>query len=122
MRETETPTTNLLPCPFCGGEPVAYEIPPHTHKFATFMPDHPGSFVIECSCGIGLIHENKDTVIAAWNRRALRPEGVWVPVEIDSNWIANYAEKSGQKLIPTYVLRQQIQWMLDAAPGRSGRG
>jgi hypothetical protein len=43
-------------------------------------------------------------------------------VEIDSNWIANYAEKSGQKLIPTYVLRQQIQWMLDAAPGRSGRG
>lgn len=39
------------------------------------MPDHPGSFTIECDpCGAGLIDDDKETVIARWNRRATDAE------------------------------------------------
>lgn len=65
-------TPELKPCPFCAGEAFLHEIPPHKHLLATFMPDHKGSWVIECAgCGIGIINEGKDAVIEAWNRRAL---------------------------------------------------
>lgn len=61
----------LKPCPFCGGSPVGYAIEPHIHKFATFMPDHPGSYVIECgACGIGIIQDAKQQAETIWNRRA----------------------------------------------------
>lgn len=67
----------LRVCPFCGGAPTLEEIPPHKHGgLARFMPDHPGSWVIEChteDCGCGLIRETRDEVIAAWNRRPPTP-------------------------------------------------
>lgn len=59
----------LLPCPFCGAEPLEQAIEPHKHKFSG-MPDHPGSHVIECGCGAGLIDQTRDAVVARWNRRA----------------------------------------------------
>ncbi len=60
-----------LPCPFCGGEPVDYEIEAHKHHFATWMPDHPGSWWIECMiCDIHMGKPTRDEVVAAWNRRA----------------------------------------------------
>lgn len=62
---------NLKPCPFCGGEALEIEHPPHKHVIATFMPDHPGSWTIECvECSVGMIAPTKDEVEGAWNRRA----------------------------------------------------
>lgn len=71
----------LLSCPFCGTEGdriIIQTHEPHTHAFATFMPDHPGSATIECGgCSVGMIADTKEKVIAAWNRRA--PSGAKVP-------------------------------------------
>ena len=60
---------DLKPCPFCGGEPMIYDIEPHKHHLVK-LPDYPGSTVIECGCGCGLIDESRETVIERWNTRA----------------------------------------------------
>jgi hypothetical protein len=64
-------TDKLLPCPFCGGQPIVVTIEPHTHKggIAEFMPDHPGSAYIDCACGVGLIDADEDSVAKRWNVR-----------------------------------------------------
>ncbi|ONM43114.1 hypothetical protein BXT89_14260 [Halopseudomonas pachastrellae] len=64
----------VLPCPFCGAEPLMREIEPHTHSGplkALGIPDHPGSHVIECGCGAGMIAEAKQAVRDMWNRRKM---------------------------------------------------
>ena len=72
----------LLPCPFCGGEPAITVIEPHSHKggIADFMRDHPGSASIECGCGVGIIDADRGTVTKRWNTRAalatLQPDGI----------------------------------------------
>lgn len=71
----------LLVCPFCSGQATLNEIPAHTHVFARFMPDHPGSWTIECDgpkCGAGLIRDSREDVVRAWNRRGV-PEN-WIDV------------------------------------------
>ena len=68
----------LKPCPFCGGAPVDRAIEAHTHSApikALGIPDHPGSHVVECSCGAGLIDDTREEVVTRWNRRAASPEG-----------------------------------------------
>jgi len=66
--------SNLKPCPFCGADPMIHDIEPHLHRLALAgehaMPPHPGSTVIECGCGAGLIDESREVVIERWNRRA----------------------------------------------------
>lgn len=63
---------DLKPCPFCGAEPLMQEHEPHTHSVGLGLPDHPGSFTIECPTDgcCGLIADAKTEAIAAWNRRA----------------------------------------------------
>ena len=75
----------LKPCPFCGGEPMIYDIEPYKHLLANF-PDHPGSTVIECGCGCGLVDESRETVIERWNTRAdsaavAAEREAWKPIE-----------------------------------------
>lgn len=68
-------TRELDNCPFCGKAPLIQEIAPHKHgiKFGDFvMPDHDGSFVIECPTGncCAMIATKREAAVAAWNRRA----------------------------------------------------
>lgn len=59
----------LLPCPFCGAEPLLVEHPAHKHLFVD-LPDSAGSWTIECfSCSCGMIHETKAEAVESWNRR-----------------------------------------------------
>ena len=71
MNDTANQTSpqELKPCPFCGGAPMISEIEPHKH-FIVDLPDHTGSWVIECGCGCGLIDDTRDAVTVRWNRRA----------------------------------------------------
>ena len=60
----------LKPCPFCGGEAVINEIPPHKHTFVN-MPDCEGFTYIECTgCGCTIGADTTQQAIEAWNRRA----------------------------------------------------
>lgn len=67
-----------LPCPHCGADPVCHAIEPHSHAitFGDFkMPDHEGSYVIECpACDAGMIGGDQASVTARWNRRATLPQ------------------------------------------------
>ena len=63
-----------LPCPHCGAEPTMYDIEAHQHTITIGgfkMPDHPGSAVIECGCGAGMIDDTKEAVLARWNQRTV---------------------------------------------------
>ena len=63
----------ILPCPFCGADPTISDIEPHVHVISLGdwkMPDHPGSTVIECGCGAGLIDDTREKVLRRWNTRA----------------------------------------------------
>jgi hypothetical protein len=64
---------NLKPCPFCGEKPKLYEIPPHTHQIATFMPDFAGEWICECDiCGQAITAgKTAEEATEKWNRRAL---------------------------------------------------
>ena len=67
---------SLKPCPFCGGEALQIEHPPHKHHFVDW-PEHPGSWTIECvKCAVGMIANAKADVEAAWNLRASPSEAV----------------------------------------------
>lgn len=68
----------LLPCPFCGAEAGVYEIAPHSHsvRLGDFkMPDHPGSAVVECGCGSGLVDDTREAVMSRWNARPSSQDG-----------------------------------------------
>ena len=65
-------TDEALPCPHCGTPPLRCYIPPHSHgeTVRAFMPDHPGSYTIECpACSAGMVDSTRDGVLARWNRR-----------------------------------------------------
>ncbi len=67
---TKMPDIELKPCPFCGGEAVINEIPPHKHTFVN-MPDCEGFTYIECTrCGGTVAADTTQQAIEAWNRRA----------------------------------------------------
>lgn len=75
---SEQPSSkDLLTCPHCGRAVTFDHIPAHKHKVATFMPDAPDTFVIECVCGAGMCgHESEEEVRTRWNARAI-PETDW---------------------------------------------
>lgn len=64
-------STELKPCPFCGGKAVLHEIPAHAHgPLAAFMPDHKGSAYVECAgCSCAISANDEKQAVQAWNRR-----------------------------------------------------
>ncbi len=61
--------TELKPCPFCGGEPISYYIPPHEHYIVDFPPFE-GAGYVECPhCDCGLSAKTEEEAIEKWNRR-----------------------------------------------------
>lgn len=89
--DTEQERAELLPCPFCGGEAFMEEHPPHKHSdwlVKMGMPEYSaGSFTIECvACECGMIHESRDGVVAAWNRRAAL-QSQDDPLQPAANWL-----------------------------------
>lgn len=66
--------SGLRSCPLCQGEAIGIDHPAHTHFIATFMPDHPGSYTIECPrCNLGLLANTEELAKSAWNSR-VQPE------------------------------------------------
>lgn len=68
------------PCPFCNADSdriILTEHEAHTHSAplkAMGIPDHPGSWTIECGgCPAGMIESTRAEVVSAWNRRATQP-------------------------------------------------
>ena len=61
---------NLMPCPLCGGKAQFIEIEPHTHTYATFMPDCTGEAFIECTkCSCSIAANSVQEAVDMWNRR-----------------------------------------------------
>jgi hypothetical protein len=71
QEEIDKAEKTLLPCPFCGSGATINYIPPHTHGFATFMPDCHGEYFVECSgCTVAIAGGPKlSEAVAAWNQR-----------------------------------------------------
>lgn len=65
-------TSDLKPCPFCGGEAIIRIVEPHTHRIkrASILLDYPGGAFIECNnCTCAMSGETEYEVVAAWNQR-----------------------------------------------------
>jgi len=68
--ETKPTPGPLLPCPFCGGEPLVEDFEPHLHELVS-LPEFPGTRCIECpACEFRIFDEDPATAHAKWNRRA----------------------------------------------------
>lgn len=60
----------LRRCSCCGGIGIKDEIPVHTHKIATFMPDCAGRTMIECNtCQHMVIGATLEEATTEWNLR-----------------------------------------------------
>jgi len=87
-----TSTDTLLPCPFCGGEPVLTEHPPHEHspilkRVMPDFPDHKGSADVSClDCAVGHLRDTPTKAIAAWNRRTPPTPAADANPFVGTNW------------------------------------
>lgn len=103
----------LLSCPFCGRAPVINRIEPHTHSGPLKelgIPDHPGSVVIECACGCGLLDATQEAVTARWNQRA----GAKSQDTVRLDWLADPDNSLAQVLLPTDCVTQHLDSMRSA--------
>ncbi|WP_428718547.1 hypothetical protein [Undibacterium curvum] len=101
------------PCPFCGNQPIINHIEPHSHSMQLGgfkMPDHPGSCVIECSCGGGMIDNDLQKVSQRWNSRALSPSDLLMIQRI--TWLDN---KNNEMLEALRQKKQELHATLNAA-------
>jgi Lar family restriction alleviation protein len=114
----------LLPCPFCGAEPVEKRIQPHKHHLVQ-MPNYPGAWSVECAkCEVRVFdHNNRANAVAKWNRR-VPADGVVVPMEPTEAMIV-----AGSMKVTTDIengpacLYDVYKAMLSAAPSdRKGGG
>jgi hypothetical protein len=124
----------LLPCPFCGADAAIQEHEPHAHSvilksMLPGLPDHPGSFTIECmgaGCNTGLIADTRAEVVAMWNRRAPRQAPDYSPLfaridEAVENYVRHGAacEFEGQPMIYAATLLEIGNLLGEVAPNKS---
>lgn len=103
----------LLPCPFCGRAPIINRIEPHTHSGPLKelgIPDHPGSVVIECMCGCGLLDATQEAVTARWNQRSIA--GSQDTARLD--WLADPGNTLAQVLLPSDCVTKHLDSMRSA--------
>lgn len=113
--------TALLPCPFCGHKPMINHIEPHTHSGPLKelgIPDHPGSTVIECFCGCGLLDATEEAVTARWNQRS--EPGSRDTARID--WLADVDNDVGQVLLPSSCVTENLHSLRDAIDAAMAMG
>ena len=64
-----TDCVELTPCPFCGSEAYAYEIPAHQHCVVD-RPDYSGGGFVACTkCTAAVLGTDLENAIENWNRR-----------------------------------------------------
>lgn len=104
----------LKPCPFCGEKPKLYEIPPHTHQIATFMPDFAGEWICECDiCGKAIAAgKTAEEASEKWNRRAPG----WVSVDkvlpLNRKHVIEF-DAEGRWVYPWLYFRSDTEAFLD---------
>lgn len=106
----------LSPCPFCGRAPTINRIAPHAHSGLLKelgIPDHPGSVVIECVCGCGLVDATEEAVAERWNRRPATDSRDTARLD----WLADRDNAIGQVLLPTecVIAHLDMRAAIDAA-------
>lgn len=104
------PIATLLACPFCGRAPIINHIEPHTHSGPLKelgIPDHPGSVVIECVCGCGLLDTTQEAVTARWNQRS--SAGSQDTTRLD--WLADPDNTMAQVLLPADCVTKHLDSM-----------
>lgn len=113
MNATNThPPETLLPCPFCGNAPIINRIEQHTHSGLLKelgIPDHPGSVVIECMCGCGLLDATQEAVTARWNQRSGTDQDT---TRLD--WLADPGNTLAQVLLPADCVTKHLDSMRSA--------
>jgi Lar family restriction alleviation protein len=89
-------TADLLPCPFCGSEPVL------------FTPDEEQYQTVACECGVEYSGPTDEDCIESWNRRAT-PAAIKaaVPILSDERIEALFHALDGKKLI---IGENQLNW------------
>lgn len=105
-------SNELLPCPFCGQSPLLNEHPAHSHALQVGdwkMPDHPGSWTIECpACSCGMIDGDRAAVVAMWNRRAASAPAVTCKTATSNDARYNRAEDLQLRLLQVVDLASHL--------------
>ena len=62
-------SSELKPCPFCGGKAYSYFVKPHKHVLVN-MPEYSGGGFVECSSCTACVSANsKEEAESLWNSR-----------------------------------------------------
>ena len=92
----------LLSCPFCDSEAMIHVIKPHSHAFATWMPDYKGRAFVECTrCDCGLAGDTIERAVNKWNTRKPMQE---IVERLEAMSFIDYCEEyvdGGERLITT---------------------
>jgi Lar family restriction alleviation protein len=121
-----TEAEELLPCPFCGAEPMEKRIQPHKHHLVQ-MPNYPGAWSVECvKCEVRVFdHNNRANAVAKWNRRA-PADGVVVPPlaeirgAVARGWCHKVNEHKTMDTDLAPAIADEVNAMLSAAPSVKG--
>lgn len=113
-----------IPCPFCGGLPVMRkDVEEYPADGEHAAGEYEACHMLCCdTCGIKLVDEYRDDVVAAWNDRAILPEETvrafrLVEIEVENGRIENALDLMGE-FINRNGGREDSQGMIDVLEER----